>query len=75
MSKAKIAITLDEGTLRKVRAAVRAHRAASVSAYISQAVAKQTRDDSMERLIADLKRERGEPPRKAIEWAKRVLGS
>lgn len=74
MAKAKIAITLEESTLRKVKAEVRARRAAPVSAYISQAVESRAQGDSMERLIAEMKRERGEPPREAQQWARRVLG-
>lgn len=73
MSKEKIAITLDEATLQKVRAEVRARRAPSVSAYISRAVAEQLEDDALTRLVAELKRAHGAPSKEDRTWARHVL--
>jgi hypothetical protein len=73
MSKAKIAISLDPGTIARVRAQVRAKRSPSVSAYIATAVTARLEEESMDRLVEDIQRRHGKPSRKARAWARRVL--
>jgi Arc/MetJ-type ribon-helix-helix transcriptional regulator len=73
MTAAKIAITLPEEQLARVRRAVRAGKAASVSGYITQALAEQERQESLQTLVRDLIAEHGEPTRQEAAWARRAL--
>jgi hypothetical protein len=74
MPKEKIAITLEASTLAQVKDLVRSRKAASVSAYISDAVAARLEADSMGELVKELVREQGQPSRGARAWARKVLG-
>lgn len=74
MTAAKIAITLPRAQLAEVQLAVREGRADSVSGYISRAVARQAREESLAVLLDDLTKQHGKPSRKAQAWARRVLG-
>jgi hypothetical protein len=74
MTKAKIAITLEAGTLAQVKAQVRSHRSPSVSAYIATAVSARLEADSMDLLVAELQRAHGKPSKEAKAWARGVLG-
>lgn len=74
MTIAKVAISLPPEQLERVRRAVRRGRAASVSAYISGALAAQDREDSLADLVRDLVKQHGAPTRKDRAWARRVLG-
>lgn len=73
MTAAKIAITLQPEQLSVVRRAVKSGRAASVSAYIADALAKQAREESLSSLVEELIAEHGEPTKQDKAWAKRVL--
>jgi Arc/MetJ-type ribon-helix-helix transcriptional regulator len=73
MTAAKIAITLPEEQLARVRRAVRDGRAASVSGYIHQALAEQERRESLDSLVRDLIAAHGEPTQSEVAWAKRAL--
>ena len=73
MTTAKIAISIDRAQLQKVHEAVRIGRAKSISAYISRAIERQAREDSLEQIVQDLVAEHGEPSAKDKAWAKRVL--
>jgi hypothetical protein len=73
MTAAKIAITLAPEQLARAREAVRAGRAASVSAYIARALDRQAREDSLDALVRDLIAEHGRPSAKDKAWARRVL--
>ena len=73
MPKAKIAITLEPGTIERVRAQVRARRSPSVSAYIAGAVSARLESESMARLVEEIQREQGRPSREAKAWARAVL--
>lgn len=73
MTAAKIAITVPRPLLAKVRSAVKQGRAASVSAFVSQAVEQRVREDSLAALLEDLIERHGEPTREDKAWAKRVL--
>jgi hypothetical protein len=73
MTAAKIAITLDPAHLERAQAAVKSGRAASVSAYIARAIDRQSREDSLAALVADLIAQHGAPSAKDKAWAKRVL--
>lgn len=69
----KIAVSLPEELVAAARRAVAAGRAATVSAYVAEALARAEREHSLAELLADLDRELGEPSVEAREWADREL--
>ena len=74
MTRQKIAITLPEEQVAAARQAVAEGRAASVSAYISQALARRDADEEMAETIAEIYAESGQPTEEDRLWARRVLG-
>jgi Arc/MetJ-type ribon-helix-helix transcriptional regulator len=68
MTSEKIAITLPDEQLAAARQAVAAGRAASVSAYISQALARDA-DEEFSEDIAESYAEAGEPADEDEAWA------
>jgi hypothetical protein len=75
MTKAKIAITIDEATLRAVRSRVARGDAASVSAYVEQAVARSLDDaDDWESMVdRDLEATGGPLTAAETAWVNDVL--
>lgn len=73
MTAAKIAITLPQEQLARVRRAVRAGRADSVSGYIARVLADEERQESLRDLLRELVERHGEPTQEEKAWAKRVL--
>ena len=75
MTKAKIAITIDEATLRAVRSRVARGDAASVSAYVEQAVARSLDDaDDWESMVdRDLEATGGPLTPAETAWIKDAL--
>ena len=73
MTAAKIAITLPEEQVARVRRAVHAGLADSVSGFIARALSEQERRESLKAIVRDLIAEYGEPTQKEIAWAKRAL--
>ncbi|HEU0087070.1 MAG TPA: hypothetical protein VFQ77_05395 [Pseudonocardiaceae bacterium] len=69
----KIAVSLPEEQVVAARRAVAAGRAPSVSAYVSDALARAERENSLAELLADLDRELGEPSTAARAWAEQEL--
>jgi hypothetical protein len=49
-------------------------RAASVSAYIADAMAQSARTRSITGLVADMRAEDGQPSEEDYAWARRALG-
>lgn len=74
MTREKIAITLPEEQVAAARQAVTEGRAASVSAYISQALARRSAEEEMAEMIAEIYAKAGEPTEEDRAWARRVLG-
>ena len=74
MTREKIAITLPEEQVAAARRAVAEGRAASVSGYISQALARRSADEDMLEVIAEIYAESGQPTEEDRLWARRVLG-
>ena len=74
MTREKIAITLPEEQVAAARQAVAEGRAASVSAYISQALTRRNADEEMAETIAEIYAESGYPTEEDRLWARRVLG-
>lgn len=72
--KRKIAVSVPEELVDFAQHEVRNGRAASLSAYVSQALADKARGDELGEMLDQWEREFG-PPRKAdLRWARRVLG-
>ena len=74
MTRQKIAITLPEEQVTAARQAVAEGRAASVSAFISQALARRSADEELAETIAEIYAETGQPTAEDRLWARRVLG-
>jgi Arc/MetJ-type ribon-helix-helix transcriptional regulator len=74
MTRRKIAITLPEEQVAAARQAVAEGRAASVSAFISQALARRDADEEMAATIAEIYAESGQPTEEDRLWARSVLG-
>jgi len=76
MTVAKIAISLPELLVAHVRKEVRRGRAASVSAYVANAVAKQAENDDLDAMLdAMLVASGGPMTRRERAWADRVLAN
>ena len=74
MTREKIAITLPQEQVAEARRAVAEGRAASVSAYISQALGRRSAEEDMAEIIAEIYAKTGEPTEEERAWARRVLG-
>ena len=74
MTREKIAITLPEEQVAAARRAVAEGRAASVSGYISQALARRDADEDVAEMIAEIYAESGPPTEEDRLWARRALG-
>jgi len=74
MTREKIAITLPQEQVAAARRAVAEGRAASVSAYISQALARRDADEELAEAIAEIYAEAGAPTAEDRAWARRALG-
>jgi Arc/MetJ-type ribon-helix-helix transcriptional regulator len=72
---AKLAISLPSPLAERARKAVRAGRAASVSAYVAQALEQKVQNDELDTLLEEMLAETG-GPLTATEWrrAERALG-
>jgi Arc/MetJ-type ribon-helix-helix transcriptional regulator len=74
MTRQKIAITLPEEQVAAARLAVAEGRASSVSAYISQALARREADDELAETVAEIYAGAGPPTEAERAWARRALG-
>lgn len=70
----KIAVSLPDEQVDSIRRAVERGRAVSVSGFISAAVARAEREDSLAQLLDDLDRELGEVSADDLAWADKALG-
>lgn len=57
----KIAVSLPDEQVQAAKRAVAAGRAASVSAFVSDALARAVREDSLTELLEEMNQELGEP--------------
>jgi Arc/MetJ-type ribon-helix-helix transcriptional regulator len=74
MTRQKIAITLPEEQVAAARRAVAEGRAASVSAFISHALARRDADEELAETITEIYGETGHPTEEERLWARQVLG-
>jgi antitoxin ParD1/3/4 len=70
----KIAVSLPDEQVASIRRAVKQGRAASVSGFISTAVARAEREDSLARLLDELDNELGPVSPDDLSWADKALG-
>ncbi|HEU0089544.1 MAG TPA: hypothetical protein VFQ77_18190 [Pseudonocardiaceae bacterium] len=70
----KIAITLPDEQVAAAKNAVAEGRAASVSAYISAALARRAADEQLLEMLVELDAQEGEPSPEDYERAERALG-
>lgn len=75
MTKVKIAVSLPEEQVAAAKRAVAEGRAASVSAYVSAALAKRDAQDEMRRLFDEWDAENGPPSDDDYAWADRVFAA
>ena len=70
----KIAVSLPDDQFISIRRAVKQGRAASVSGFISSAVARAEQEDGLANLLDDLDRELGPVGADDLAWADKALG-
>jgi Arc/MetJ-type ribon-helix-helix transcriptional regulator len=70
----KIAVSLPDELVEAARQAVAENRAASVSAYVADALRERERAQGLAALLDEWDREFGPPGPEATAWAKRALG-
>jgi Arc/MetJ-type ribon-helix-helix transcriptional regulator len=70
----KIAVSLPEQAVEAARAAVREGKAASVSAYVAEAMLRRGQQESLASVLADFDAEFGAPDAESGAWADDVLG-
>lgn len=71
----KIAVSLPQAQIDAARQAVQEGRAASVSAYVSEALDEKQRGERLADLVAEWNAEDGEPSAEDYAWADAVLNS
>ena len=72
MTAAKIAVTLPEDLLRRARQRVKAGRAESMSALVSQALDELVLRDELANILEELDAEGGRAGQAAQAWARRL---
>lgn len=70
----KIAISLPAEQVAAARQAVAEGRAASVSAYISDALSRRDADEDLQEMLAEIYAQAGPPEDTDRAWARQVLG-
>lgn len=70
----KITVSLPDDQVEQARRAVAAGRAASVSAYVTEALTRRSADDDLIDLLAEMDAEYGPPTAEDYAWAERALG-
>ena len=70
---AKIAVSLPDHLVGEARAAVAGGRAASVSAYVAEALAEKSRRRTLSEVLDEMDAELGAPGAAAVARAGRVL--
>ena len=73
MTTAKVAISIPKGTLKLAKDEVKAGRAKSLSALVTEAVDEKVSRNQLAEILDAMDTEYGKPNRAAQKWAKRVL--
>lgn len=69
-----MAVTIPEHLMKIVEKEVAEGKAASVSAYVTDALGEYTEGDALAAVLEEMDREFGKPSKEAREWARQVLG-
>ncbi len=72
--KRKIAVSVPEEVARRVEVEVRSGNAASVSAYVTDALERMGRHEQLAEVLARMDKELGRPSARDKAWARHVLG-
>ena len=70
----RITVSLPEHLVDAATEAVRAGRAASVSAYVAEALAEKAARESLDGFLADWREQLGPPTPEETDWAEQALG-
>jgi Arc/MetJ-type ribon-helix-helix transcriptional regulator len=70
----KIAVSLPDELVAAARQAVADGRAASVSAFVAEAIKEHGRYEGLAELLAEMASEAGPPTHEDRTWARRALG-
>ena len=73
MTTAKVALTIPVDVLKQAKKEVKAGRAKSLSAFVSEAVDEKLRRDELTDILDAMDTEHGKPNRAARAWARRAL--
>lgn len=71
----RITVSLPDELVAAATTAVRAGRAASVSAYVAEALTEKVAGETLEQFLADWRERAGEPTPEDNAWAERALGA
>ncbi len=71
----RITVSLPDDLVAAVTAAVQAGRAASVSAYVAEALTQKVAGETLEQFLADWRERAGEQTPEDNAWAERALGA
>lgn len=72
--RTRVTVTVDTETVEAAAAAVAAGQAASLSAWVSGAMAQQAQRERLRDVLADIRTELGPPTDEETAWARSVLG-
>jgi hypothetical protein len=73
MTAIKIAVTVPEDVLKRAKSHVKAGKAKTLSALVSEAVEEKVARNELAEILDAMDAERGPPPKVARAWAKRLL--
>ena len=73
MTTSKVAISIPSDVLALAKRKVRAGRAKSLSAFVSEAVGEKLQREDLAEVLAAMEKEHGKPNAEAKKWAKQVL--
>jgi hypothetical protein len=74
MTTSKVAVTIPADVLKLAKEQVKAGRAKSLSALVSEAVDEKVRRNELLEILDAMDPKLGKPGKAAERWAKRVLG-
>lgn len=73
MTMAKIAVSVPAEILRRAKAQVKAGRAKSISALVSEAVGEKVQYNELAAILDEMDARHGKPGKGAEAWARRVI--
>jgi hypothetical protein len=73
MTAIKIAVTVPEEVLRLAKLQIKAGKAKTLSALVSEAMEEKVARNELTEILDAMDAERGRPPKAARAWARRLL--